>query len=135
MKFTKSKALSLYLELKNDIEEYIKQIIVQGFNEIDRGSYKSIYSKNKLSYVIKIAHSLNDEFAKLPSKLKNFYIKPYYIDENIVIQQKADTTNSEEARQDIADLIGQDSCCDYDIWEGNCGYLNNKPVIFDFAEI
>ena len=122
MKFTKAKALSLYLGLNKDTEEFRKQIIVQGFNEIDQGSYKSIYSKNKLSYVIKIARSLNDEFAKLPSKLKNFYIKPY-------------TKNSEEARQDIADLIGQDSCCDYDIWEGNCGYLNGKPVVFDFAEI
>jgi len=135
MKFTKAKALSLYLELDKNTEKFTKQIIAQGFNEIDQGSYKSIYSKNKLSYVIKIARSLNDEFAKLPSKLKNFYIKPYYIDERIVIQQKADTENSKEARQDIADLIGQDSCCDYDIWEGNCGYLNGKPVVFDFAEI
>lgn len=135
MKFTKAKALSLYLELDKNIEKFTKQIVVQGFSEIDQGSYKLIYSKNKLSYVIKIAHSLNDEFAKLPSKLKNFYIKPYYIDERIVIQQKADTENSEQARQDIADLIGQDSCCDYDIWEGNCGYLNGKPVVFDFAEI
>ena len=135
MKFTKAKALSLYLELNKDTEEFRKQIIVQGFNEIDQGSYKSIYSKNKLSYVIKIARSLNDEFAKLPSKLKNFYIKPYYIDERIVIQQKADTKNSKEAQHDIADLIGQDSCCDYDIWEGNCGYLNGEPVVFDFAEI
>tara|TARA_B100000035_G_scaffold290036_1_gene276853 strand:+ start:1207 stop:1614 length:408 start_codon:yes stop_codon:yes gene_type:complete len=135
MKFTKAKALSLYLELNKNTEKFREQIIVQGFNEIDQGSYKLIYSKNKLSYVIKIARSLNDEFAKLPSKLKNFYIKPYYIDERIVIQQKADTKNSEEARQDIADLIGQDSCCDYDIWEGNCGYLNGKPVVFDFAEI
>ena len=135
MKFTKAKALSLYLELNKNTEKFKKQIIAQGFNEIDQGSYKLIYSKNKLSYVIKIARSLNDEFAKLPSKLKNFYIKPYYIDERIVIQQKADTKNSEEARQDIADLIGQDSCCDYDIWEGNCGYLNGKPVVFDFAEI
>lgn len=135
MKFTKAKALSLYLELDKDIEKFTKQIVVQGFNEIDRGSYKSVYSKNKLGYVIKIAHSLNDEFAKLPSKLKNLYIKPFYIDENIVIQKKANTKNSEEARQDVADLIGQDSCCDYDIWEGNCGYINNEPVIFDFAEI
>jgi fructosamine-3-kinase len=135
MRFTKAKALSLYLGLNRNTEEFRKQIIVQGFNEIDQGSYKSIYSKNKLGYVIKIARSLNDEFAKLPSKLKNFYIKPYYIDERIVIQQKADTTNSEEARQDIADLIGQDSCCDYDIWEGNCGCLNGKPVVFDFAEV
>ena len=135
MKFTKEKALSLYLELDKNIEKFTKQIVVKGFSEIDQGSYKLIYSKNKLSYVIKIARSLNDEFAKLPSKLKNFYIKPYYIDERIVIQQKADTTNSKQAQQDISDLIGQDSCCDYDIWEGNCGYLNQQPVVFDFAEI
>ena len=48
MKFTKAKALSLYLELDKDIEKFTKQIVVQGFNEIDRGSYKSVYSKNKL---------------------------------------------------------------------------------------
>jgi fructosamine-3-kinase len=135
MKFTKAKALSLYLGLNKNTEEFRKQIIVRGFNEIDQGSYKSIYSKNKLGYVIKIARSLNDEFAKLPSKLKKFYIKPYYIDERIVIQKKADTINSKKAHHDIADLIGQDSCCDYDIWEGNCGYLNGEPVVFDFAEI
>jgi hypothetical protein len=135
MKFTKAKALSLYLELDKNIEEFMKQIIVQGFNEIDRGSYKSVYSKNKLGYVIKIAHSLNDEFAKLPSKLKNLYIKPFYIDENIVIQKKANTKNSEKAMQQISKLIGKDSCYDYDIYKQNCGHINNKPVVFDFAEV
>ena len=135
MKSTKLEIKNLYLGLQKNTEKFIEQIIVRGFELIDIGSYKLVYSKKKLGYVIKIADSLNDEFAKVPSKIKKFYIKPYYIDERIVIQQKADTKNSEEARQDIADLIGQDSCCDYDIWEGNCGYLNNKPVIFDFAEI
>jgi fructosamine-3-kinase len=135
MRQTKSKVVNLYLELGKNTEKFIQQIIVRGFEKIGLGSYKSVYSKKKLGYVIKIANSLNDEFANVPSEIKNYYIKPYYIDERIVIQQKANTKNSEEARQDIADLIGQDSCCDYDIWEGNCGYINNKPVIFDFAEV
>ena len=94
MQNTKSKILDLYLGLEKNTEKFIQQIIVRGFEQIGLGSYKSVYSKKKLGYVIKIANSLNDEFAELPSKLKKFYIKPYYIDERIVIQQKANTENS-----------------------------------------
>ena len=79
MNATKSKMLSLYLELDKHIEKFVQQIIVRGFLKIGEGSYKSVYSKNKLGYVIKIADSLNDEFAELPSDLQKFYIKPYYI--------------------------------------------------------
>ena len=135
MRQTKSKIVDLYLELEKNTEKFIQQIIVRGFEQIGLGSYKSVYSKKKLGYVIKIANSLNDEFASVPSEIKKYYIKPYYIDERIVIQQKANTTNSEEARNDIADLIGQDSCCDYDVCEQNCGHLNGEPIIFDFAQV
>jgi hypothetical protein len=135
MKQTKSKIFNLYLELEKDTEKFVQQILVRGFKLIDIGSYKSIYSKNKLGYVIKIANSLNDEFSDLPSKLTNFYIKPYYIDERIVIQKKADTTNCEKAFKQIANKIGNKNCERYDVHPLNCGHLNNKPVLFDFAEI
>ena len=60
MKQTKSKIFNLYLELEKNTEKFVQQILVRGFKLIDIGSYKSIYSKNKLGYVIKIANSLND---------------------------------------------------------------------------
>ena len=135
MKFTKAKALSLYLELDKNTEKFTKQIITQGFNEIDQGSYKSIYSKNKLGYVIKIARSLNDEFAKLPSKLKNFYIKPYYIDERIVIQKKANTENSELNYKQILEELGINICERLDINPQNCGAIDDSPIVFDFCEV
>lgn len=135
MKFTKAKALSLYLELDKDIEKFTKQIVVQGFNEIGQGCYKSVYSKNKLGYVIKIARFLNDEFAKLPSKLKKFYIKPYYIDERIVIQHKANTKDQELNYNKILDKLGYDTCRCLDIIPQNCGSVKGKSVVFDFAEI
>ena len=135
MRLTKSKILDLYLGLDKNIEKFVQQIIALGVLKIGHGSYKLVYSKNKLSYVVKVANSLNDEFARLPSKLKNFYIKPYYIDENIVIQQRADTKQASKALKAIKRKLGEDSCHNYDIYKQNCGMLNGKPVVFDFAEV
>ncbi len=135
MRQTKSKMLNLYLELDKHIEKFVQQIIVRGFLKIGEGSYKSVYSKNKLGYVIKIADSLNDEFAELPSDLKNFYIKPYYIDNQIVIQERANTKLSQQSHQKIHSILGDDRCSDLDIYKQNCGMLRGEPVVFDFALI
>ncbi len=135
MRQTKSKMLNLYLELDKHIEKFVQQIIVRGFLKIGEGSYKSVYSKNKLGYVIKIADSLNGEFAELPSDLKNFYIKPYYIDNQIVIQERANTKLSQQSHQKIHSILGDDRCSDLDIYKQNCGMLRGEPVVFDFALI
>ena len=135
MQNTKSKILDLYLGLEKNTEKFIQQIIVRGFEQIGLGSYKSVYSKKKLGYVIKIANSLNDEFAELPSKLKKFYIKPYYIDERIVIQQKANTENSELNYKEILDQLGIDDGESLDLNPTNCGSLHGESVVFDFAEV
>ena len=135
MNATKSKMLSLYLELDKHIEKFVQQIIVRGFLKIGEGSYKSVYSKNKLGYVIKIADSLNDEFAELPSDLQNFYIKPYYIDNQIVIQERANTKLSHQSHEKIHSILGDERCTDLDIYKQNCGMLRGKPVVFDFAQI
>lgn len=135
MNATKSKMLSLYLELDKHIEKFVQQIVVRGFLKIGEGSYKSVYSKNKLGYVIKIADSLNDEFAELPSDLKNFYIKPYYIDNQIVIQNRANTKLSPESYEKIHSILGDERCSDLDVYKQNCGMLRGKPVVFDFAQI
>ena len=135
MNATKSKMLSLYLELDKHIEKFVQQIIVRGFSKIGDGSYKSVYSKNKLGYVIKIAESLNDEFAELPSDLKKFYIQPYYIDNQIVIQDRANTKQNAQAHKKIHSILGNDRCHDLDIYKQNCGMLKGKPVVFDFALI
>lgn len=135
MKSTKLEIKNLYLGLQKNTEKFIEQIIVRGFELIDIGSYKSVYSKKKLGYVIKIANSLNDEFAKVPSKIKKFYIKPYYIDERIVIQQKANTENSKLNYKEILDQLGIDDCEALDLNPTNCGSLNGESVVFDFAQV
>ena len=135
MKSTKLEIKNLYLGLQKNTEKFIEQIIVRGFELIDIGSYKLVYSKKKLGYVIKIADSLNDEFAKVPSKIKKFYIKPYYIDERIVIQQKANTENSKLNYKEILDQLGIDDCEALDLNPTNCGSLNGDSVVFDFAQI
>lgn len=135
MRQTKSKIVDLYLELEKNTEKFIQQIIVRGFKQIGLGSYKSVYSKKKLGYVIKIAKSLNDEFADVPSKIKKYYIKPYYIDERIVIQQKANTKNSKDNYIKILNELGINACESLDINPQNCGAIDNSPIVFDFAEI
>ena len=134
MKFTKSQALCLYLELK-DTKKFLKQIIKRGFEKIGCGAYKSVYSKKKLGYVIKITDSLNDEFAKVPNKLKDFYVEPYFIDNRIVIQQKANTKNQELNYNKILHKLGYHACENLDVNPQNCGSIKDKPVVFDFAEI
>ena len=135
MRQTKSKILDLYLELEKNTEKFIQQIIVRGFEQIGIGSYKSVYSKKKLGYVIKVANSLNDEFASVPSEIKNYYIKPYYIDERIVIQKKANTKNSKDNYKKILNKLGINICERLDINPQNCGAIDNSPIIFDFCEV
>ena len=135
MRQTKSKIFNLYLELEKNTEKFVQQILVRGFKLIDIGSYKSVYSKKKLGYVIKIANSLNDEFASVPSEIKNYYIKPYYIDERIVIQKKANTKNSKDNYKKILNKLGINICERLDINPQNCGAIDNSPIIFDFCEV
>jgi uncharacterized protein YcgL (UPF0745 family) len=135
MRQTKSKIVDLYLELEKNTEKFIQQIIVRGFEQIGIGSYKSVYSKKKLGYVIKVANSLNDEFANVPSEIKNYYIKPYYIDEKIVIQKKANTKSSKDNYKKILNKLGINICERLDINPQNCGAIDNCPIIFDFCEV
>jgi uncharacterized protein YcgL (UPF0745 family) len=135
MRQTKSKIVDLYLELEKNTEKFIQQIIVRGFERIGIGSYKSVYSKKKLGYVIKVANSLNDEFANVPSEIKNYYIKPYYIDEKIVIQKKANTKSSKDNYKKILNKLGINICERLDINPQNCGAIDNSPIIFDFCEV
>ena len=135
MRQTKSKILDLYLELEKNTEKFIQQIIVRGFEQIGIGSYKSVYSKKKLGYVIKVDNSLNDEFASVPSEIKNYYIKPYYIDEKIVIQKKANTKSSKDNYKKILNKLGINICERLDINPQNCGAIDNSPIIFDFCEV
>ncbi len=137
MNATKSKMLSLYLELDKHIEKFVQQIIVRGFLKIGEGSYKSVYSKNKLGYVVKVAENGNDEFAPIPQEIKKYYLKPFFCDEQIVIQKKANTKNeaSERTFNKIKKELGLYHCECLDVSEQNCGEINNEPVVFDFAEI
>ena len=76
MSLKRSEVLSLYFELEKNTEKFIQAIQEKGFRLIAVGSYKSVYSKNKSSYVIKVATSLNDgsikgrpvifDFAEMP---------------------------------------------------------------------
>ena len=133
----KSQALKLYLELEKNLESFASEIKKRGFIKFGEGSYKVTYSKNKLNYVIKLCSSVNDEFSHVPQLIKNFYIPPYFCDEQIVIQQKANTNKviAQRAYFKIKQKIGIPACESLDINCRNCGEINKKPVVFDFCEL
>ena len=89
----KNQVVKLYLELGKNLKSFTEEIIKRGFSKIDQGAYKLVYSKNRLGYVVKIANSGNDEFAPIPQEIKKYYLKPFFCDEQIVIQKKANTKN------------------------------------------
>jgi len=132
---SKEKILSLYFQLSKNTQKLLQLIIERGFEKIGEGSYKSVYSKKELSYVIKLANSLNDEFAEVPSKLKKFYVQPYYCDNQITIQQKANTKKQELNYNKILNELGYKTCQHLDVIPQNCGSIKDKPVVFDFAQI
>ena len=133
----KSQALKLYRELGFNLNSFTNEIKKKGFQKIGEGAYKLIYSKNKLGYVIKIAHSVNDEFSKASDKIKKFYIQPYFCDKHIVIQDKANTKfgASKRAYEIFKKKFGKTYCESWDVYEDNCGEVNNEPVLFDYCEI
>jgi hypothetical protein len=133
----KSQTLKLYLELRKNLKSFAGELLKRGFGKIDQGAYKLVYSKNRLSYVVKIANSGNDEFSPIPKEIKKYYLKPFFCDEQIVIQKKANTEKeaSERAFNTIKKELGLYRCECLDVSEANCGEINNKPVLFDFAEI
>tara|TARA_R110002051_G_C8596321_1_gene479690 strand:- start:452 stop:859 length:408 start_codon:yes stop_codon:yes gene_type:complete len=133
----KSQVVKLYLELGKNLESFRGEIIKRGFSKIDEGAYKLVYSKNKLGYVVKIANSGNDEFAPIPQEIKKYYLKPYFCDNQVVVQKRAKTKNGANERtfNIIKKELGYRNCEMLDVSEFNCGEINNKPVLFDFAKV
>ena len=133
----KSQVVKLYLELGKNLESFRGEIIKRGFSKIDEGAYKLVYSKNKLGYVVKIANSGNDEFASIPQEIKKYYLKPFFCDNQVVVQKRAKTENGANERtfNIIKKELGYRNCEMLDVSEFNCGEINNKPVLFDFAKI
>lgn len=133
----KNQVVKLYLELGKNLESFREEIIKRGFSKIDEGAYKLVYSKNKLGYVVKIASSVNDEFAPIPQEIKKYYLKPFFCDNQVVVQKRAETKNgaSERTFNTIKKELGYWNCEMLDVSEFNCGEVNNKPVLFDFAKV
>jgi hypothetical protein len=52
-----------------------------------------------------------------------------------VIQQKANTENSELNYKQILEELGINICERLDINPQNCGAIDDSPIIFDFCEV
>ena len=115
-------------------DKFIEKLEKAKYECVGDGAYKLVFSKKSVDFVVKIYHNRSiDDKTDERFKLAKFFIKPTYSDGVISIQQKAKRTNKNKAYKFFEDLFGKDYCELHDIHQDNIGWLNNKPVIFDFV--
>ena len=125
----KENGIDLYLARDNFIEKLEKA----KYECVGDGAYKLVFTKKSLDFVVKIYHNGSvDDKTDRRFKLAKYFIQPEYSDGVISIQQKAKRSNKNKAYQFFEDLFGKDYCELHDIHQDNIGWINNKPVIFDF---
>ena len=113
---------------------FIEKLEKAKYECVGDGAYKLVFSKKSIDFVVKIYHNGSvDDKTDERFKLAKFFIKPTYSDGVISIQQKAKRINKNKAYKFFEDLFGKDYCELHDIHQDNIGWLNNKPVIFDFV--
>ena len=73
-------------------------------------------------------NNIKDEY-----KLNKYTVKTYYTDGCIAIQPKVKRNNKNKAYNFLEERLGKDYCEIFDVHPDNVGWLDNKPVIFDYV--
>ena len=115
-------------------ETFIKKLEENNFQCIGEGAYKLVFSKKSIDFVIKIYHtgSIDDREDKR-FKLTKYCVKPYYKCNCICIQPKAKRNAKNKAYKFLEERLGKDYCELFDIHQENVGWIDEKPVIFDYV--
>lgn len=116
-------------------KNFIKKLEKLKYHLLAKGTFKSAFTKKSIDFVIKIYHNGSvDDRLQEESLFAKYFIRPTYFDGAISIQRKAKRINKNKAYKFFENIFGKDYCELYDIHPENVGWLNNKPVIFDFVE-
>jgi hypothetical protein len=115
-------------------ELFIKKLEANNFQCIGEGAYKLVFSKKSVDFVVKIYHTGSiDDREDGRFKLTKYCVKPYYRCSCISIQPKVKRTAKNKAYQFLEERLGKDYCELFDVHQENVGWIDNKPVIFDYV--
>jgi hypothetical protein len=114
-------------------KSFIKKLKKLKFHVIGDGTFKLVLSKKSINFVVKVYHngSIDDKINE-DCKFKEYFIEPTYSDGAISIQAKAKRNATTKAYKFFEKMFGKSYCEVFDIHPENVGWLNGKPVIFDF---
>jgi hypothetical protein len=123
-----------YIDFNLAKEIFIRELENGGYKCIGEGAYKLVFSKKSLDFVVKIYHtgSIDDREDKR-FKLTKYCVKPYYKCKCICIQPKVKRNKKNKAYKYLEERLGKDYCELFDVHPDNVGWIDNKPVIFDFV--
>lgn len=120
----------------NDKKDFRKRLLKEGFIRIGAGRRAVVFSKPQLEYVVKIASVGGVPSRKFKEpELEKFRLGYLFLNGNrqVAIQRKAKRTTKSKYRAwaRIRDSVDRD-ISDYDIHHDNVGWIDGKPVIFDY---
>jgi len=115
-------------------ESFIRHLENGGYECIGDGAYKLVFSKKNIDFVVKIYHtgSIDDRQDKR-FKLNKYWVKPYYKCGCISIQPKVKRNAKNKAYKFLEERLGKDYCELFDVHPDNVGWVDDKPVIFDYV--
>ena len=113
---------------------FIEKLEENYFKCIGHGTYKLVFSKNSVDYVVKLYNSFIDDEIDSNYKFKSYWLQHLYSDKYISIQPKASRLKKGrmKAINYFHKKFGKPYCEVYDIHFENVGTFKGKPVIFDF---
>jgi len=115
-------------------EYFIEKLEKIKYKCIGDGTYKLVFSKKSVDFVVKIYHNgaIDDKLIQRED-FSPYIVESTYSDGAIKIQAKASRASRNKAYKFFENTFGKEYCEIFDIHSENVGWINNKPVIFDFV--
>jgi len=122
------------IQLSRAKEYFVEKLEKHTYKCIGAGTYKLVFSKKSVDFVVKIYHngSIDDKLMQ-EEDFSPYIVESAYSDGVIKIQAKASRAKRNKAYKFFENIFGKEYCEIFDIHSENVGWINNKPVIFDFV--
>lgn len=129
-----SRVIQLWNETRNK-SKFKESLLAAGLRKIGFGERSLIFSNKELDFVVKVSDGVTTRKFKEP-ELEQFRLPYLFVNGNrhIAIQRKANCRTKAlryRAWAMIRDAANVD-LMDYDIHRDNVGWVDGKPVIFDY---
>jgi hypothetical protein len=127
--------IALWHQTRNH-EKFKKLLKQQGFKYLGCGRNSTVFARDDVNFVVKIGRGCVTRKFKEP-ELEQFRLPYLYVNGNrnigIQLRVRRDKKSKYRAFKRIQDATPPElQLYEYDIHQDNVGWLNRKPVIFDY---